>query len=196
MSNACSIRISLGRSMFEVASSRIRMRGSASSARAIEISWRSPAESPAPPSRTTWSRPPSNRAATRSTPIACAAAATSSSVASGRAEADVVGDRAAEQERILEHDAELAADRAQLHVAEIGAVDAHRALERVVEAGDQLRGRRLAAARLADERDAAARRHVDRDPVDDRLVAVGEDDVVELEVARRCGRSRARRAGR
>ena len=37
---------SVGRSMFDVASSRIRMRGSASSARAIEISWRSPAESP------------------------------------------------------------------------------------------------------------------------------------------------------
>jgi len=37
-SSAFSIRISVGRSMFEVASSRIRMRGSARSARAIEIS--------------------------------------------------------------------------------------------------------------------------------------------------------------
>ena len=60
---------------------------------------------------------------------------------------------------------------------------AHGALERVVEAGDQLGGRRLAAARLADERDAPALGHVDRDAVDDRLVAVGEDDVVELEMA-------------
>jgi hypothetical protein len=42
-SKARSIRISLGRSMFDVASSRIRMRGSARSARAIEMSWRSPA---------------------------------------------------------------------------------------------------------------------------------------------------------
>ena len=61
---------------------------------------------------------------------------------------------------------------------------ADRALERIVEAGDQLRGRRLAAARLADERDASALGHVDRDAVDDRLVAVGEDDVVELQMAR------------
>ena len=45
-SSAFSIRISVGRSMFDVASSRIRMRGSASSARAIEISCRSPAERP------------------------------------------------------------------------------------------------------------------------------------------------------
>ena len=43
--------------MFDVASSRIRIRGSASSARAIEISWRSPAESPAPPSRTSVLQP-------------------------------------------------------------------------------------------------------------------------------------------
>ena len=38
VSNARSISTSLGRSMLEVASSRIRMRGSATSARAIEIS--------------------------------------------------------------------------------------------------------------------------------------------------------------
>ena len=69
--------------MFDVASSRMRIRGSASSAREIEISCRSPAESPAPPSRTAWSRPPLSRAATRSTPTAAAAASTSSSVASG-----------------------------------------------------------------------------------------------------------------
>ena len=85
VSSARSIRISVGRSMFEVASSRIRIRGSARRARAIEISCRSPAERPAPPSRTGWSSPSSNRAATRSTPIAAAVARTSSSVASGRA---------------------------------------------------------------------------------------------------------------
>ena len=57
-SSARSISTSVGRSMFEVASSRMRMRGSASRARAIEISCRSPAERPAPPSRTSCSRPP------------------------------------------------------------------------------------------------------------------------------------------
>ena len=184
VSNACSIRISLGRSMFDVASSRIRIRGSARSARAIEMSCRSPAERPEPPSRTTWSRP--SVEAGRD-PVDADRVRRGRDLLVGRLgppEADVVGDRAAEQERVLEDDAELPADRAQLHVAQIGAVDAHGALERVVEARDQLRGRRLAAARLADERDAAALGHVDRDAVDDRLVAVGEDDVVELEVAR------------
>jgi hypothetical protein len=38
VSKARSIRTSLGRSMFEVASSRIRIRGSATRARAIEMS--------------------------------------------------------------------------------------------------------------------------------------------------------------
>ena len=190
VSNACSIRISLGRSMFDVASSRIRIRGSASSARAIEISCRSPADSPAPPSRTTCSRPSSNRAATRSTPIARAAAATSSSVASGRAEADVVGDRAAEEERILEHDAEL---------APVPSAAARRAG----------RCRRCAPHPRADRRSARSaspwstcrlptRRRgrcspppgFDRDPVDDGLGAVGEDDPRRARGGRRCGRSR------
>ena len=56
-SSAFSISTSVGRSMFDVASSRIRMRGSASSARPIEMSCRSPAERPEPPSRTACSRP-------------------------------------------------------------------------------------------------------------------------------------------
>src|SRR5215207_2063851 len=77
----------------------------------------------------------------------------------GFGEADVVGDRAAEQEGVLEHDAELAPVADELDVPEVGAVDADGSLVRVVEAGDQLRRRRLAAARFADERDAAARRH-------------------------------------
>ena len=70
----------------------------------------------------------------------------------GAREADVVGDRAREQERVLQHDAELAAVRAQVELAQVDAVGQDRALERVVEAGDELGERRLAAARLADER--------------------------------------------
>ena len=68
-------------------------------------------------------------------------------------------------------------------LAEVDAVDAHRALVGVVEAADEPRERRLAAARLADEREAAARRHVDVDAVQHRLRAVREDDVVDREVA-------------
>ena len=159
------------------------MRGSARSARAIEISWRSPAERPAPPSRTTWSSPCSSLAATRSTPTAAAVCPHLLVGGVGLREADVVGDRAAEEERILEDDAELAPVADELDVAQVGAVDADRALVRVVEAGDQLRRRRLAAARLADQGDAAAGRHRDLDRVQHRLLAVGERDPVELEPA-------------
>ena len=159
------------------------MRGSASSARAIEISWRSPADRPEPPSRTAWSRPPLTRAATRSTPTAAAAASTSASGRVGLAEADVRGDRAAEEERVLEHDAELAAVRAERDVAQVDAVDANGARVGVVEAADEPGERRLAAARLADERETAARGHGDLDAVQHRLLAVRERHVVDREVA-------------
>ena len=169
--------------MFEVASSRMRIRGSASSARAIEISWRSPAERPAPPSRTSWSRPPESRAATRSTPTAAAAAATSSSVASGFAKRMFDAIVPLKRNGILQHDAELAAVRAELDVAQVGAVDAHRALVGVVVAADEPRERRLAVARLADEREAVSRREMERDAVQHRILAVREDDRVDLEIA-------------
>ena len=51
---------------------------------AIEINCRSPADRPAPPSRTTCCSPSSNRRATLSIPIAAAVSRTCSSVASGR----------------------------------------------------------------------------------------------------------------
>ena len=99
-----------------------------------------------------------------------------------------------EEERILEHDAELAAVRAELELAQVVAVDADRAVVRVVEAPHELRRGRLAAARLADEREAAAGRDVEVDPVQHRLAAVGERDVVDPQVA--LDREAARRSAR
>ena len=64
---------------------------------------------------------------------------------------------AREQERLLGHVAELAAERAQVDVAHGDAVDEHRAAVDVVEAGDQLHERRLAGTGLADQRDRLAR---------------------------------------
>ena len=83
---------------------------------------------------------------------------------------DVVAHRAGEQERLLRHDAELAAVRVEVEVAQVDAVDRHRARRRVVEAGDQLDERRLAGAGLAHERDGLAGRDVQVD-AGDRLVA-------------------------
>ena len=52
----------------------------------------------------------------------------SSRVACGLRERDVLGDRAVEQEVVLQHDAEVRAVVAQLHVVEVAAVDEHAAL--------------------------------------------------------------------
>ena len=134
------------------------MRGSASSARAIEISWRSPAERPAPPSRTSWSRPPESRAATRSTPTAAAAAATSSSVASGFAKRMFDAIVPLKRNGSWSTTPSWRRYERSLTSRRSCAVDAHRARVRVVEAADEPRERRLAAAGLADEREAAARR--------------------------------------
>ena len=110
----------------------------------------------------------------------------------GTAEADVVGDRAAEEERVLQHDAELAAVRAELTSRRSFPSTRTVPARRVVEARDQLRRRRLAAARLADERDAAAGRDLELEAVDHRLAAVGEDDPVELDATVERGRARSR----
>ena len=140
-------------STLEVASSRIRRRGSASSARANAISWRCPIESAAPRSATGRlvalgerldEVVGADRAGGRLHVLEARV---------GAAERDVLADRGGEQEALLRHDAELAAQRAHLHVAQVVAVDADRALAGVVEARQQLDERRLARARVPDERD-------------------------------------------
>ena len=69
-------------------------------------------------------------------------------------------------------------------VAQVVAVDADRAGGRVVEAGDELRQRRLAGAGRADERDGLARRDRERHVVErGRRVAVGEGHAVEDDLA-------------
>ena len=101
----------------------------------------------------------------------------------GPREADVVGDRSREEERVLQDDSELAAVRAQLERPQVVAVHADRAVVGVVEAPDELRGRGLAAAGLADEGEASARRYVDVDCVQHRLLAVGERDAIDVQIA-------------
>ena len=99
------------------------------------------------------------------------------------AEGDVLPDRAAEQERLLRHDAHLRAQRPHGDVAQVVAVDQHAALGRVVEARDQLRERRLAGAGLADQRHGLPGRHVQVDVGQGVAGAVGERDVLEGDVA-------------
>ncbi len=103
------------------------MRGSASSARAIEISCRSPAERPGAALAHLVCEPAVQAS---DQPVEADRARGLAHLGVGRlgaAEADVVGDRAREQERVLQHDAELAPVARELHLAQVRAVDSHRA---------------------------------------------------------------------
>ena len=118
-SRARSIWISVGRSMFDVASSRIRMRGigqqrprdrdqlplaGGQAAAALAHLVVEPAVQP------------------RGDPVDADRCRRLAHLLVGRVgprEADVVGDGAREQERVLEHDAQLAPVAAQLHVAQV-----------------------------------------------------------------------------
>ena len=64
---------------------------------------------------------------------------------------DVLADRAAEEEDILLHDADLAPQRGQRHVADVDAVDGDAPRVDLVEAGQQRADRRLAGAGRTDE---------------------------------------------
>ena len=103
------------------------------------------------------------------------------------AEGDVLRHRAGEEEAFLRHDAELAAQRALLHLVEVEVVDRDPARGRLVEAREQLRDRRLPGAGVPDERDRRARRDVEVEPVQHFLAAaVREPDAFEAHVAAHC----------
>ena len=107
-----------------------------------------------------------------------------------------------EEERLLGHDAELAAQRGERHVREVVPVDQHPARGRVVEARDQLGHRRLARPRGAHEGHRLAGRNREVDVVQHRHGrVVAERDVVEADLAAdlrqldRVGRLEHRRLG-
>src|SRR5450759_4522749 len=97
----------------------------------------------------------------------------------GPPKADVLGDRGAEQERVLRDDADVAAQLGGLPVAHVLTVDEHAAGARVVEARDEVGERGLAAAGMADEGERATGRDVEADSLDHRPVHVTEVHVVE-----------------
>ncbi len=95
---------------------------------------------------------------------------------------DVGADRVGEEERVLEHDADLVTHRLERAVAHVGAVDADAALLHVVEAGEEQAHRRLPRARRAHEGDGLAGGHVEREVTQHRLGAqVPVGDVVEVD---------------
>jgi hypothetical protein len=144
-------RPSVCRSTFEVGLVEDEDPRVGDSARAKASSWRWPAESCTPRSPTSVRSP---RAARRRSPTRRprARGLDLGLVGVRAAEGDVVGDRAAEQERLLGHDPHLRAQRVRRHVAQVVAVDEHAPVGWVVEARDELGEGRLARARGADER--------------------------------------------
>ena len=81
---------------------------------------------------------------------------------------DVLANRAGEQPRVLQHHAEHAPQRAALQLADVDAVHANRAAVDVVEPHQQVDERRLAGAGRTDDRDHLPGRDVERHVVDER----------------------------
>ncbi len=98
---------------------------------------------------------------------------------------DVGAEGVGEQEAVLEHHADLVAQRGEAHVADVGAVDADRSRRHVVEAGEEQGEGGLPRARGAHQRHPLARRDLEREVLEDRLAgAVAEPHVVERDRAR------------
>ena len=102
----------------------------------------------------------------------------------GLADAQVLGDRAIEQQHLLEHDADVAAQARQREPANVHAVDLHHARLRIEDAVQQRERRRFAGAGRADQRDGLAGQRGEAQVGDRRpLAVVGERDVLELHQA-------------
>ena len=94
---------------------------------------------------------------------------------------DVVRDRVREQERIVVDDRDRAAQRDDVDVAHVRAVDQHRPRARVIQPRQQLHERGLARARRAHQRDRRARLDRQRDVAQGvRTRPVAEGHVAQL----------------
>ena len=141
-------RRSVRTSTFDVASSRIRIRGSASSARAKATSWRWPADSCAPRSPTSVSIPSAQPLDERvGADGVVRRPRMSSSLASGRPKAMFSAIVPENRKPSWGTIPSWLRSAFELELAHVVPVDQHPPALRVVEAGDQLRQRRLAGAR-------------------------------------------------
>ncbi len=163
------------------------MRGSIRTARARAMRCRWPPERLSPRSPTLVSYPSGSSRTKPSAQATDAAASTSARLAPGPAVGDVGGDRVGEQEALPERRADLAAERAQRHVADVVPVDQDLTSVRVEQPLDQADHGRLPAAAGADESDPLAGGHAEVEPAQHLLVVVPEVDVTQLDVAPQLG---------
>ena len=101
----------------------------------------------------------------------------------GIGEGDVLVDRAVEQQVLLKHHADVAAQPRRIDLTEIRAVEEHLSLGREVEPLHEFRQGRLAGARWADDADRLARRDLERHVFQNvrGAGAISEADVAELD---------------
>ena len=97
---------------------------------------------------------------------------------------DVFANGRSEQEHVLLHDADLAAQRGLRHVADVDAVDGDAAGRHVVEARQQRADRRLAGSRSADEGHSLSGRDLQVEAFEDHaLIRIAEADVLVDDIA-------------
>ena len=109
--------------------------------------------------------------------------------------ADIVHDAGAKDDRILRHQRETRAQMRRINIANINAIQHHRARLRIVETHQKLENRRLAGARRTDDGDRFARRHAEGKSLQRRRILtrrISECDVVEAHLATRRRRQRER----
>jgi hypothetical protein len=156
-SSASRMTVSVRESIDEVGSSRMSSGASLRKARATEMRWRSPPESSAPALAELGLVAVGQRG---DEVVRVGRAGRREDLLVGRLQApvaDVVEDARAEQQRLLQDDAELLAHRRDGEVAQVVPVERDAPVLGVVEARQQVEQRALARAGGADDRHAVAR---------------------------------------
>ncbi len=103
------------------------------------------------------------------------------------ADRDVVGGGEVVAHEILEDDADVRAEREEVVLAQVVAVEQDAALVGVVEAREQLHERRLAGAVLADQRERLARAQLERQPAHRPALRARDSGSRRSRTRTRCG---------
>ena len=103
------------------------------------------------------------------------------------ADADVLADQELVADEVLEDDADAVAERRDVPLGQVGAVEDDAAAGRFVEPGEELDERGLAGPVLSDQRQLAAGRQVEAHPLERGSIAagIGEGDVLEADAVAR-----------
>ena len=88
-----------------------------------------------------------------------------------RAISDILAHAAAEQDRLLQHHADLPAQRLRIPLAHIHAIHQHRASIDIIETRDQVHQRALASAGRSQQRNLLTRLHAEADALQHIIAA-------------------------